>query len=328
MLAVALIVFLVMLFIFVAGMVGQSGGWEWIPEKYRLSYRKFKDGIYDWLTKKDWTWRRIVHWIKFWLFILILTIVMICVLILVVIYPQVILASILGIIKRGVSLLTQFGTYLGFDGSTFALYTTAQVAADIIVVLLGLAVYVFFLLVSLGKVKLRGQPKPPKSNIVIRAVLQPRIDAGIRRFAVMISNNGDESAVDCKAFMDFDHITARDFVPNLRAQYDAESFRQTSFFKTEQMRIRLPWSDGPTHTFQSGELPERLEVMGIVPDSIIAPSYFAIQTVESCGANLTPAHYYGTIVVTQQHGYPLYAYFKTRKSDNGEWELELNPTYP
>lgn len=183
---------------------------------------------------------------------------------------------------------------------------------------------------GIEKVKLRGQPKAPKSNIVIRAVLQPRIEAGIRRFAVMISNNGDDSAVDCKAFMDFDHITARDFVgiPNLRPQYDAESFRQTSFFKTEQMRIRLPWSDRAIHTFQSGETPERLEVMCVVPASPSSPSHFTIQTLESCGANLTPAHYYGTIVVTQQHGYPVYAYFKTRKSANGEWELELNPNYP
>jgi hypothetical protein len=144
-------------------------------------------------------------------------------------------------------------------------------------------------------------------------------------------NNGDDSAVDCKAFIDFDHITLRDFVniPNMKTAYDARFFQHTSFFKTEQLRIRLLWRDGEIHTFQSGEAPERLEVMGVVPANVGIPGHFAIPTLNlERGANLNLAHFYGSIVVTQQHGYPAYALFKTRKSPNGDWGIELYPNLP
>jgi hypothetical protein len=329
-LAALTLALLIVLVLFLLAFVSRFGWWELIPKRYRSRLRQFIDRVYDRLTKKDWTWRRFVHWAKLLLIIGTLLLVLPSVLFATVFYFQPILAWLLFLLKYGVSELGKFGNLLGFDATTFVLYAVAQVVADIIVVLLGVAFYALVFIIFLGKVR-RGPPKPPKSNLVIRAVQQPRTEGDVRHFTVMVFNNGDDSAIECKAFIDFDHISLRDFVdiPNIKVQYDAQSFSHTSFFKTEQIRIGLPWSDGPTHTFQSGETPERLKVLSVVPAKQGQSAHFVIPSLSAMrGANLNCAHYYGSIVVTQQHGFPAYASFKTWKSVKGEWEFELYPRYP
>jgi hypothetical protein len=273
-----LIVVLVTLVFFLIGLVSYSG-WEWIPKKYRLFYRKFKDGIYDWLIKKGLPWRRVLHDLIIAIAITILIILVgliIIVLVLLVLYPSVVQS----VLEQEVNYLTALGNRLGLNGQEFSTYISAQVLADlisavVIFVIGGILAYVFF-----GKFWRRDYPT---HDIKIYGN-QPEqvVDDGRRILFVLVSNNkGDEAANDCKARVTFKGLTWRDVVdlPKSSALYSSHSreLASTNYFSRSDLAFNIEWAGAHTHqTILSGEA-ALLPIIWLVPARESTPEHFEIR---------------------------------------------------